>query len=32
MGYEDVFTKLDAVRAHHERIGHDPEAVTRLMR
>lgn len=32
MGYEDVFTKLEAVRAHHERIGHDPEAVTRLMR
>lgn len=32
LGYEDVFTKLDNVRRHYERIGLGRDAVDRLVR
>lgn len=32
LGYEDVFTKLDATRRHYAALGIDPEEVNRLVR
>lgn len=31
-GYEDVFTKLDAARAHYERVGLDPAELDAIVR
>lgn len=32
LGYEDVFTKLEAVRAHHARLGLGEDALSSLVR